>query len=88
MPNVTVTPIGRINVRVNPDNQKVVYGTSTFVGSDPNILQNVNTAISLATAALETANSKVSKTGDTMTGNLVFANSATISAIIDGGIFT
>lgn len=96
MPRVTVTPIGNISVKVNPDNQKVVYGTSSFIGGSAVSQEQLNTAISLATTALQTANdaydtanTKVSKSGDTMTGNLLFSNAATVViTTIDGGTFS
>jgi hypothetical protein len=87
MPNVIVNPVQQISVRVNQGNQQTVYSTASFVGASDAAAQ-ANTALALAQAAYNTANTKVSKSGDTMTGNLVFANSATISAVIDGGIFT
>lgn len=98
MPNVTVTPIGRINVRVNQDNQKVVHGTSTFIGSNSEFSEQLNTAISLANTAyslantaLSTANTKVSKSGDTITGNLTVTGNVTTSVVyaglIDAGTF-
>ncbi len=87
MPNVIVNPVQQINVRVNQGNQQTVSTTATFVGAtDAETV--ANTALSLAQAAYNTANTKVSKSGDTMTGNLVFSNTATIVATIDGGIFT
>ena len=79
--------IQRINVRINQGNQQTVSTTAKFVGASE--VENVaNTALALAQAAYNTANTKVSKAGDTMTGNLVFANTATVVATIDGGIFT
>jgi hypothetical protein len=87
MPNVIVNPVQQISVRVNQGNQQTVHSTATFVGASDAAVQ-ANAALALAQAAYNTANTKVSKSGDTMTGNLVFANSATISVVIDGGIFT
>ena len=87
MPNVIVNPVQQINVRVNQGNQQTVSTTATFVGATE--AENAaNSALALAQAAYNTANTKVSKTGDTMTGNLVFSNTATVVATIDGGIFT
>ena len=87
MPNVIVNPVQQISVRVNQGNQQTVSTTATFVGAtDAETV--ANTALSLAQAAYNTANTKVSKSGDTMTGNLVFSNTATVVATIDGGIFT
>ena len=87
MPNVIVNPVQQISVRVNQGNQQTVSTTATFVGAtDAETV--ANTALSLAQAAYNTANTKVSKTGDTMTGNLVFSNTATVVATNDGGIFT
>lgn len=88
MPNVIVNPIQQINVRVNQKNQQTVHSTATFVGSSADAAATANTALALAQSAYDTANTKVSKTGDTMTGNLIFANSSTISVVIDGGTFT
>ena len=87
MPNVIVNPVQQISVRVNQGNQQTVSTTATFVGATE--AENAaNSALALAQAAYNTANTKVSKTGDTMTGNLVFSNTATVVATIDGGIFT
>lgn len=88
MPNVIVNPVQQISVRVNQGNQQTVHSTATFVGSDTNAAQAANAALTLAQSAYNNANTKVSKAGDTMTGNLVFANTATVIATIDGGIFT
>ena len=87
MPNVIVNPVQQISVRVNQGNQQTVSTTATFVGATE--AENAaNSALALAQAAYNTANTKVSKTGYTMTGNLVFSNTATVVATIDGGIFT
>ena len=87
MPNVIVNPVQQISVRVNQGNQQTVSTTATFVGATE--AENAaNSALALAQAAYNTANTKVSKSGDTMTGNLVFSNTATVVATIDGGIFT
>ena len=87
MPNVIVNPVQQISVRVNQGNQQTVSTTATFVGASQ-VETVANSALALAQAAYNTANTKVSKTGDTMTGNLVFSNTATVVATIDGGIFT
>jgi hypothetical protein len=86
MPNVRVNPIQSVNVRVNQRNQAVVSGTSTFVAATDAqaqidyALQQANTAVSAANQALALANtananvsSKISKSGDTMTGSLTFS---------------
>lgn len=89
MPNVIVNPVQQISVRVNQGNQQTVSTTATFVGSSAaDASQTANAALILAQSAYNNANTKVSKSGDTMTGNLVFANTATVVATIDGGIFT
>lgn len=88
MPNITVNPIQQINVRVNQGNQQTVHGTAQFVGSSGNAAEVANSALALAQSAYNTANTKVSKSGDTMTGNLTITAPATLNAKIDGGIFT
>jgi hypothetical protein len=88
MPNVIVNPIQQINVRVNQGNQQTVHSTATFVGSDPGTVQAANAALILAQAAYNTANTKVSKSGDTMTGNLIITTPGVLQAKVDGGIFT
>lgn len=87
MPNVIVNPVQQISVRVNQGNQQTVSTTATFVGATE--AENAaNSALALAQAAYNTANTKVSKSGDTMTGNLIIQTPASISAKIDGGTFT
>ena len=88
MPNVIVNPVQQINVRVNQGNQQTVSTTATFVGSSTDAAQTANAALVLAQSAYNTANTKVSKAGDTMTGNLIIQTPASISAKIDGGTFT
>ena len=88
MPNVIVNPIQQINVRVNQGNQQTVHSTATFVGSDPGTVAAANAALILAQAAYNTANTKVSKSGDTMTGNLIITTPGVLQAKVDGGIFT
>ena len=87
MPNVIVNPVQQINVRVNQGNQQTVSTTATFVGASQ-VETVANSALALAQAAYNTANTKVSKSGDTMTGNLIIQSPASINAKIDGGTFT
>lgn len=87
MPTVTVRPIQQISVRVNQQNQQTVHSTATFIGA-ADVRSQVNTAIQLAQSAYDTANTKVSKAGDTMTGNLIVTAPAEVIAIIDGGTFS
>jgi hypothetical protein len=89
MPNVIVNPVQQINVRVNQGNQQTVSTTATFVGSSAaDASQTANAALALAQSAYNNANTKVSKSGDTMTGNLIIQTPASINAKIDGGTFT
>jgi hypothetical protein len=88
MPNVIVNPVQQINVRVNQGNQQTVHSTAQFVGSPGNAAEVANTALQLAQAAYNTANTKVSKSGDTMTGNLLITAPAEIQGKIDGGTFS
>ena len=87
MPNVIVNPVQQINVRVNQGNQQTVSTTATFIGASQ-VETVANSALALAQAAYNTANTKVSKSGDTMTGNLIIQSPASINAKIDGGTFT
>jgi hypothetical protein len=87
---VTVKPIQTINVRVNSQNQSRVTGTSTFIGSNESGSQ-ANLALQMAQSAYDAANTKVSKSGDTMTGDLIidadiYASNGVFSKI-DGGSF-
>ena len=94
MPNVIVNPIQQINVRVNQGNQQTVHSTSTFIGA-ANVTSLVTEALQTAQAAANTANtalqsvdSKVSKSGDTMTGNLIITSPGVLQGKIDGGTFS
>jgi len=89
MPNVIVNPVQQINVRVNQGNQQTVHSTATFVGSSAaNAAQTANAALALAQSAYNSSNTKVSKSGDTMTGNLIITEPGVIRAKIDGGTFS
>lgn len=70
MPNVTVTPVSQISVRVGPGAPAAVQSTSQFVGAS-DVRQHTQAAYDTANAAYSSANTKVSKSGDTMTGNLL-----------------
>jgi hypothetical protein len=74
-----------ITVRVGTPVAPRITSTATFVGS-ANLINQINYALSVAQNASDTANSaaanvnsKVTKTGDTMTGTLAFGNTATIA---------
>ena len=87
MPNVIVNPVQQINVRVNQGNQQTVHSTATFIGANDAGAQ-ANAALVLAQAAYNTANTKVSKSGDIMTGNLIITAPGILQAKIDGGTFS
>ena len=70
MPNVIVTPVSQISVRVGPGAPAAVQSTSQFVGAS-DVRQHTQAAYDTANAAYSSANTKVSKSGDTMTGNLL-----------------
>lgn len=92
---VTVNPIKTINVRVNSQSPQRVASTSAFYGSS-NVVAQANAALTLAQNAFDAANTKVSKSGDTMTGSLtingnISANNANFNTTvtkIDGGTFS
>lgn len=101
MPRVTVNPIQSISVRVNQSTQKTVHNTSTFVGAADvqqqvneiqivaeNALETANAALSAVQGAYDLANTKLSMSGGTITGNLtvqgVFSND---NAVVDAGLF-
>ena len=89
MPTVTVKPINTISVRVNQGTTQTVSGTTQFIGASTAQSQ-ANAALTLAQAAFDTANTKVSKSGDTITGNLIVTgnvNSSLFIGEIDGGTF-
>ncbi len=91
MPTVIVNPVQQINVRVNQGNQQTVHGTSTFIGAAQS--QAVaNAALILAQSAYNAANTKLSLSGGTVTGNLVVTGNVTtldtFVGQIDGGTFT
>ena len=89
MPNVTVNPIQRINVRVNQTaNRPTVSSTSTFVGASDQQAQidyavtTANTALQAASQALVTANTAldVATTANTAVNQL--------GTTVDGGEFS
>ena len=87
MARVTINPVQTISVRVNQGVQATVSGTTQFIGASQSQSQ-ANAALALAQAAYDTANTKVSRTGDTMTGNLIIQTPAELIAHIDGGTFS
>ena len=95
MPVVKVNPVQTINVRVNPQSQQVVHGTSTFIGSSDEAaeaqqafntanaaLNAANTAISIAQQSYDTANTKLNISGGEITGDLIIDNNLTVSNTI------
>ena len=101
MPVVKVNPVQTINVRVNPQSQQVVHGTSTFIGASDaatdaqRALNTANTAILIAQQAYDTANTKLNISGGEITGDLIIDNNLTVSntifaniETIDGGYFS
>lgn len=98
MPNVKVNPVNTINVRVNQQNQKVVHGTSTFLGAADvqqevnEIKQIANNAVLIAQAAYDTANTametKYDKTGGTISGDVLITNNLTVANTINADIET
>ena len=92
MPNVIVNPIQTINVRVNQGNQQTVHSTAQFVGSAGDASVVANNALNLAQAAYNAANTKLSLSGGTITGNLVVTGNVTtldtFVGLIDGGTFS
>ena len=104
MPNAIVSPIQRINVSVNqPVRQGLVHSTTNFIGaSNPDIsgaIANAATAIILSQSAFNqannaanTANTKVDRSGDTMTGTLNIQSDLIVSnnyldGTLDAGFF-
>lgn len=88
MPIVTVSSPASISVKVNQSNQKVVSGTSTFVGA-ANVQNQVNEiqriaqmASDTANSALLTAESKYDKTGGTISGDVNITNNLTVGNTI------
>lgn len=87
MATVTVKPINTISVRVGTTSTATVSGTTTFVGG----ASIANAALALAQSAFDAANTKLSLSGGTITGNLVVTgnvNSSLFVGEIDGGTFT
>ena len=82
MPNVTVTPLSQISVRVGPGAPAAVQSTAQFVGAS-DVSQHTQSAYDTANAAYNTANTaytaanivyayantKLSKNGDVMMGD-------------------
>jgi hypothetical protein len=90
MPNVVVTPLSQISVRVGPGTPAAVQSTAQFVGasnqeiSTAAAFNQANAAYSTANAAFELSNnssilvnSKLSRTGDVMAGNYQVAGNLT-----------
>jgi hypothetical protein len=73
-----------ITVRVGTPLAPRVTSSATFVGSSANLVNEINYAVDLAEQASATANaaaanvnSKLSKSGDTMTGSLILSGGGT-----------
>jgi hypothetical protein len=82
MPNVTVTPLSQISVRVGPGAPAAVQSTAQFVGASDisqytksayntanNAYAAANIAYTAANVVYEYANTKLSKNGDVMMGD-------------------
>lgn len=95
MPTVTVNRPHTISVKVNQGNQKIVHGTTTFIGSsniqsELEYIQQVansaflaaNNALNAAQGAYDTANTKYDKTGGHVYGNVIVDNNLTIANTI------
>ena len=93
--NITVGKVGNITVRQTGNQarvQTISYGGSTqlppnIINEINNIYEEANTALILAQSSYNTANNKVDRTGDTMTGTLIVEQPAEVIATIDGGEF-
>jgi hypothetical protein len=96
---VTVLPPQKITVRQSNQQQSrvqtITYGNYNTLGLIQHIYDEANLAISVAQTAnntaniaLSTANNKVDKAGDTMTGTLIVNRPAEVIATIDGGEFS
>ena len=101
MPVVKVNPVQTINVRVNPQSQQVVHGTSSFIGASDAAAEAqralntanaaliaANTAISIAQQSYDTANTKLNISGGEITGDLIIDNNLTVSNTIFANIET
>jgi hypothetical protein len=90
MPNVTVTPLSQISVRVGPGAPAAVQSTAQFVGASDvsqytqsayntanNAYNAANTAYTAANVAYAYANTKLSKNGDVMMGDYQVAGNLT-----------
>jgi hypothetical protein len=101
MPNVKVSPIQQIKVRVNQGNQQTVHNTIQFIGSQ-GAQDQINQALSQSALALSTANSayiyannaymtantKYDKTGGLISGDVSISGSLTANTqTIDAGTF-
>jgi len=98
---VTVSSPQRISVSINQGNPQTVRQTSTFFGSadvQPQIIAisetantaliEANTANAEVQGAYTLANTKLSLTGGTITGDLdITGNVIANNVILDGGIF-
>ena len=100
--NITVGKIGNITVRQTGNQarvQTISYGGDAKIPQSViNEINNIyaeansaynqaNTALILAQSSYNTANNKVDRTGDTMTGTLIVEQPAEVIATIDGGEF-
>lgn len=91
MPNVTVSPIKTISVKVGTDTPRIVNGTTTFVGGTADFTNQIKEAKDLAQDAYNAANTKLSMSGGTITGDLTVTGNTTSSVFfgtLDGGTFT
>ena len=95
MPSIKVNPPQTISVRVNQGNQKIVQGTTTFVGAADvqnqvnhiqqlanNAILTAETALNLAQDAYDTANTKYDKTGGHVYGDVIVDQNLTVSNTI------
>lgn len=88
MPNVTITPINTINVRIDQNRPKVVTGSTTFIGGSTGFQPQIDELKILAQNAYDTANTKLNITGGTITGNLqVLGDITANSEVLDAGFF-
>ena len=93
--NITVGKVGNITVRQTGNQarvQTIAYSgdakiPQSVINEINNIYEEANTALILAQSSYNTANNKVDRTGDTMTGTLIVEQPAEVIATIDGGEF-
>ena len=101
MPNVKVSPIQQIKVRVNQGNQQTVHNTTQFIGAQASqaqinqaltqsalALSTANSAFIYANNAYITANTKYDKTGGLISGNVSISGNVTANLVtVDAGTF-